>query len=869
MSLSHRLRTTLRQTVRSETEDKELAEEIRFHLDMDVQRSMARGLSRDEALKIATRRFGDVDRVRQRARDQRPALNPGDMMREIQYALRTFRRAPGFTVIALITLALGIGATTIAFTLVNGILLNPLPYRNADRLVMVSEMKEGGDRLWPSFPNFIDWRAQAHAFSGVASMMFPFGASAQGTGDVQRVRLMGVSDGFFRVLGVEPEIGREFLAEESHASDGALKVVMVTHEFWQTQLGANRDLASIRLRGNGDPVTVVGVLPPGFEFVTGADVFFPHEIWPGTIRNAHNYVVVGRLAPGSTIETARAEMKQITHRLKEQYGDENQAVDALVVPLHEFVVGDQRHLLFLLLGAASLVLLIACVNLVSSQLARGTVRQRELVVRAALGAGRAQLIRQLLLESVVLSALGAAAGVALAVVLLKAARVIGTGMIPRIAEVAIDANVMMFTIVVAALSVLITGVYPALRLSARSMGSLRTRGMQAGNEGRSYVWGVLVGAEVAIAVVLLVGSGLLIRSLHNILTMNPGFEAAGLMTVSMSPSDSLKPGGMQRIENELRSLPGVQSAGMINVLPLQWGNWYGPVLRPEDPPANWPAMAGFRMVSPTYFETLRLPIIRGRGFTDADRKGSPRVIVISNQLGERLWPGQDPIGKTMKTNYVYDTLMTVVGVVPEAQNWKNVGTAQNEVYVPYAQNEGVRVSQLSIVLRTSVEPEQLTGAVRARMRTIAPDMPIEFKTMSARIEDTAKDRRFAMVVLTAFAAVALALAAVGIYGVVSYSVAVRTREIGVRMALGATSSLVLQETVGRVVITAGIGVIAGLFTGALATRALQGLLFGVQALDRTSFLLGAFALLATATLAAFVPAFRSSRTDPLIALRSD
>jgi predicted permease len=869
MELWKRAREWLSIALRPEKEDADLAEEIRFHLDMDVQRSISRGLSRMDAIALAERRFGNVDRVRQRARDQRKGLNPGEIMRDIKYALRSFLRTPGFTFVALVTLALGIGATTIAFTLVNSVLLKPLPYRESDRLVLISELDKGGERMWPSYPNFIDWRNQSHAFDGVASLMFPFGASARGTGDVERIRIMGVSNAFFRVLGVTPALGREFLPEESASRDGAMRVVMVTHDYWMNQLGGEPDLARIRMSANDAPVTVVGVLPAGFEFSVKADIFFPHEIWPGTIRNAHNYMVVGRLRKGTTIESARSEMSQITSRLKTEYGDDEQAVAAQVVPLREFMVGDQRPLLIMLLGAAALVLLIACVNLVSAQLARGTVRQRDLSVRAALGASRRQLVAQLLTESVVLSASGAVAGILLASVVLGAVRAVGAGMIPRLGEVTTDARVLLFTIATAVLSVLITGVYPALRLSGDSIRALGARGVQAGNHGRSRVWSLLVGAEVAIAVVLLIGSGLLIRSMHNILSMDPGFETSGLLTVSMTPGSEQTVEQLQQIERAVDALPGVVGAGMINVLPLQWGNWYGPVLREQDPPAKWPAMAGFRVVSPTYFETLRLPVIRGRGITTADRVGSARVMVITKPLADRLWPGEDPIGKKLKTNYVYDTLMTVVGLVPEAQNWKDVGAAQNEIYVPLAQNATVRVSQVSLVVRTSMDPAQLVPQVRARMHELAPDMPVEFQTMTARIEDTAKDRRFAMMVLAGFASIALVLSAVGIYGVVSYSVAVRTREIGVRMALGATSSSVLQETVGRAAVTAGIGVIFGLLAGAAASGVLRGLLFGVAALDPTTFLTGSVVLLATAVLAAFVPAFRSSRTDPLVALRSE
>ena len=871
MAWWHRMDARLRALLLGEREQRELDEEIRFHLDMDVVRLQAGGLADGDAVRVAARRFGDVERIRQAARDARGPNRMENMMQDIRYALRTLRRSPGFTLLGLITLALGISATAVAFTLVDGVLLKPLPYRAPDELVFLREIDERGERLWASFPNFSDWRTQARTLSGVAALQFGFGGTLIAADAPVRGQIVGVSADFFRVLGVELERGREFTAEEQLPNDEPIGAVIVSEAFWRTHLGAQEDLSSIRLSALGNPVQVVGVAPRDFRFAGEAAAYFPLEKWGSTVRTAHNYQVVARLAPGVTIDAAKADMTALSQRLKTEHGDDTQAVDADVMPLHEYVVGDQTRALALLMAAAGLVLLIACVNIVSAQLARGAGRMRELSVRAALGAGRARLIRLLTVESALLATGGALLGLALAAVLLRAIKLFGAGMIPRLEGLAIDARVLAFTIGLTAIATLLVGLYPALRLSAQDVAGLRGRSRRTGFEGRSALWRLLVGFEIALAVLLLIGSGLLVRTFSNILNTDTGLDANAVLAIDFAnvPIDLVR---FAEIERELEALPGVEAVSTVNLLPLNWGSYSAPVLRPQDEnvPGGWPAMAGYRRIAPDYFETIGMPVLRGRGFGEQDREGSQPVAIVTRSLANKLWPGADPIGQQVRSNFIGEIWLTVVGVVPEARNWAQPADVQNEIFVPLAQfpsNGGSFPTYF--IARTATAPESLIPAARARLRVIAPDMPAEFITLRERIERSAADRRFAMFVLTGFATVALLLAAVGIYGVMSYAVVARTREIGVRMALGASPQRVRGSIVRAAAAVAVGGILVGLLLGAAGTRVLESMLYGVGRFDPVTFVAGATVLLAAALLAAWVPAWRSSRIDPLVAMRAE
>jgi predicted permease len=579
-------------------------------------------------------------------------------------------------------------------------------------------------------------------------------------------------------------------------------------------------------------------------------------------------MVVGRLKPGLTIGAARSDMTALSKRLRAVFGTDTQAADADLTPLRDYLVADYRVMLTIVFGAAALVLLIACTNLVSAQLARGRGREREIVVRAALGASRARLVRQLLFESGVLVVGGTVLGIAFAIAATTFVRAVGANLVPRLVELKLDGQVLAFVALVATATALLVGVYPALRLASRDA-SLVLRARTAGMNIRRSVWRVLIGFEIALAVVLLIGSALLIRTLHNILTADTGFDARGVVTMAISSSDEDAPRLLQALD-DIRGLPGVEGAAFTNHLPLQWGNGSAPLRRPGDPlDRDWPAMAGFRVVGTDYFAVLRQPVLEGRAFTPADRDGAAEVAIITPGVAAKLWPGQNPIGQLIATNYLFKDWLTVVGVVAEASSWSQPRGTQNEIYVPLAQHPKSVEGQLIAMIRTAGSPGAAIPMLRGRLQQLLPTSPAEIGTLEERIARSASDRRFAMLALSAFGAIALLLAAIGIYGVIWYIVTTRTHEIGIRMALGATAGRVRTEVLSGAVAMAAGGIIAGIAGGAFATRYLQATLYGVSRLDPRTYLLGALVALATAMLAAYVPARRSSRVDPMVAMRGE
>ena len=619
-------------------------------------------------------------------------------MQDLRWALRSLRKNAGFTALALFTLSLGIGATTVSFTVLDTVLLRPLPYRDADRLVLIRERTDKQALLPPSYPNFVSWRAGAPSFDGIASAMSPFPQTVSATttaSDAVRVPAMGVSRRFFATLGVAPIIGREFTDAENTV--GGPRVSMVSIWFWQSQMGTRQPLGLLHF---GDAaVPVIGVLPPGFRFVLPADVYFPHEQTPGTVRNAHNYIVVGRLAHGVTLAAARAAMTALSRSLLATFGSKTQAVDADVMPLRDYLVADHRLMIAIVFGASALVLLIACTNLASAQLARGHYREREVVVRAALGASRGRLIRQLLIESGMLVGAGAIAATIFATLATNLIRTTGANLVPRLNELTMDSRVLLFVIIVAVVTGLVVGMFPALRLASRDASGV-LRGGRGAMTVHASVWRALVAFEIALAVMLSIGSMLLVRTLHNIFTSDTGFDPHGIVTASITPGDA--------DEVRLDQLLATRAGSLASPAPrTQVGCRFrrghaAPVRRIGDPAdRDWPAMAGFRLVSPEYFSVLKQPVLNGRAFTPSDRAGSAGVAIITPGIAAKLWPGQDPIGRAISTNYLFDQWLTVVGVVAEASSWRMPRGEQNEIYVPLAQHPKFTEGQLVMMIRAS------------------------------------------------------------------------------------------------------------------------------------------------------------------------
>jgi putative ABC transport system permease protein len=849
--------------------DVELDEEIRHHIDLETARQVREGLDPATARRRALEKFGDPRRIAQATRDERRTSISQGTLQDFRWAVRILRRQAAFTTLALVTLAIGIGTTTVAFATLDTALLRPLPFAEPDRLVVIREVTAERNVVPPSYPNFADWRSRARSFSAVVSELLPSARTVFVGDEPLRVTSMGVSRGFFEVLGVKPVLGREFTAQEN--SRGGPPLVMVSHRFWVERLGSRPALGTLRL---GDrSAEIIGVLPPGLLLIPQgdpADIYVPNEQTPNSGRANSNYVVIGRLAPKATIESARAEMATLSRALLAAYGTDTRAVDVQIMSLREEMVNDHRSMLVIVFGAAALVLLIACTNLVSAQLARGLGRSREIGVRAALGASRGRLVRQLLAESAALSVAGALLGLGVTVVLTRMVRVLGAPLVPRLQSLSVDGRALAFAAGATVLTLVLIGVYPALRLATSDPGDIIRGASKNPNAGtRSAAWPLLVGFEIAVAVVLVVGSTLLVRTMRNIMASDAGLDPRGLVTAAMSSSDGLDRSEIERIVREIEAIPGVAGAAMVSRYPLVWWAQSGPVVRPSDPPAQWPAMAGFRVVSPEYFAVARQRLLQGRTFTRADDTTSARVAIITPGIAAALWPGQDPIGKTIRTNYLSDQWLTVAGVVAEASSWAMPRGSQNEIFVPLAQQPQRARNQLVIVARTDGNPRALVPVLRDRLRAVAPRVPATLEAMTDRIAHSAADRRFAMIALGVFASIALILAGLGIYGVVSYSVGARTHEIGVRVALGATPLAVQLDVLRGAAGMAVGGVLVGLVGSFFATAYVKSLLYEVARFDATAYWGAAVFLVITALVGAYLPARRSSRVDPLIALRGE
>jgi putative ABC transport system permease protein len=866
MSWLDALRHRLGDALRGHARDRELDEEIRYHLELETRRQLSLGYSSVEARRRALERVGAPWSIAEAAREVRGTNLMEAGMQDLAYAARSLRKSRGFTTLAVATLALGIGVTTVAYSVLDTVLVRPLPYRDAGRLVLLQERTSAGKVMPPSFPNFADWRHDARGFDGIASAMFPFTSTVVVNGDPQRVSVLGVSRGFFRTLGAPLAAGREFADEENTA--GGPFALMVTYEYWKSRLGGRMPLGTVTF--NDKPTPIVGVAPPGFKLVGEPDFFFPHEQWAGTCRSCHNYFVVGRLARNTSVTAAQSAMTSLSDAMFEKFGaSDTVAADVTVTPLQEYLVKDFRVTLAAVFMAAALVLIIACTNLMSAQLARGLTREREFAVRTALGASRGRIMVQLLLESALLSLGGAIAGLPLAWLLLRAIQVAGAGLLPRVTELSLDGRVLAFTMLLSVVTSAGIGLYPALRLSTSRPGDAirgASRDTTANAGGR--VWNLLVGFEIAVAVVLMVGSTLMVRTMRNILRNDVGFDARGVVTAMISP-DSISLGELRRIGNELATAPGAEGAAWVSRYPLQWGNESGPIMRPNDVWPKFPGRAGFRVVSEDYFAVMRQPMLRGRAFNGTDVEGSTPVAIISPGIAQLLWPGENPIGKAIRTTYLDKQWLTVVGVVAEASSWDQPRGEQNEIFVPLAQASDRARGQLIAVMRAKGDPKAAIPSVRARLKSAAPGMAAKFDTIEERIARSAADRRFATMALAAFAMFAVLLAAIGIYGVMSYAVAARTHEIGVRMALGATPKGILGHVLSGAAGPVVLGTLAGAAAGWMATRFIASILYGVGRADPAAYLSG-MAILGLAALGgALAPAIRSSRVDPLVAMRGE
>ena len=803
------------------------------------------------------------------------------LLQDLRYAFRLLAKSPGFTAIAVLTLALGIGANSAIFSVVNGVLLRPLAFRDPARLVIVAE-KSPFPTISTSYQNFVDWHDQSRSFESMEATRGT-GLSLTGAGEPELLLARMATAGLFPLLGVEAHIGRTFLPEENRA--GGTPVALLSYGLWQRRFGGSREIIGKPITLSSQPYTVVGVLPAGFQILQPADVFVPFKPWAVTLPDDRNWhpgiIAVARLKPGVTREQARAEMVGITKRLEQQYPDYNTGTSADVVGLQEQMVQNIRPALILLLGAVSLVLLIACVNVANLLLARAASRGREVAIRTAIGAGRTRVIRQLLTESVLLSLGGGLLGLFLAWASLGPLLKISAGSVPQVIPIELDRSVLFFTFLVSLVTGLVFGIVPALRtagLDLRGTLNENTRGSTSG-PGHHRLRGVLVASEMALAVLLLVGSGLLLRSFSRLQDVPPGFQSDHLLVadIPLSQTAYAKPEQryqfFDRLVERAKVLPGVRSAGAASFLPVSGGGsiiHFNITGHPPKTPHDYVA-AGYRTVTPNYLETLGVPLLQGRLLAPADNERAPAVVVINATMAKTHFAGENPLGKRIQLGATPDKdvpTMEIVGVVGDVRPGLGVDP-QTEMYLPYRQADLVLpVFQLSLVLRTAADPQLQTSALRSALTEIDPNQPlVNVRTMEDNIATTVAQPRFRTWLIGIFAAVALALAAVGVYGVMSYTVTQRPSEIGIRVTLGAQPEDVFKIVVGEGLRLALAGVGVGIVAALAMTRVLQSFLFGISAYDPITFFAVALLLTIVAVAASFFPARRATLVDPMVALR--
>jgi putative ABC transport system permease protein len=804
----------------------------------------------------------------------------GELWQDLRFGARTLLRSRGFATVSVVTLALGLGANSAIFSVVNGVVLRPLPYDDPQDLVWIREVSNRGGLMPVAWPNYQDWREQTTTLSGVGALS-TFSTTVLGGEEPAMVSGAAVGEDFWKVFPVQPHRGR--LTVPPDHLPGAPLMVLVSRSFWQNELGG-RALDALSLELLGETARVVGVLPDGFDFPAGTQIWGPAEPFnTSTSRTAHNWDVVGRLARDGSVARALEEIDAITKRGAAQAVDEDPdflAVGASVVPLSEQVVGGVRRPLLLLLGAAGLVLLLACVNLASTLLARGTARERELAVRASLGAGRGRIARQLLAESVLLATIGGAAGVALAYAMVQGVHAASPPFLPRLSEVEVDAGVLAYSAGVALVTALLFGLLPAWRLSRQDAAeALRSGSRGNALDHRGSTWRVLVSVEVALALVLLVASGLLVRSFQSLLAEEIGFDAEDVVVAPVSLSQIRYPAGQDQVRfyeallEELEASPGVSAAGLMSTVPLHGPMGTGRIELDGDLEKH--AVGGYVVASAGAFRALGIPLLQGRLFEDWDRPDTDHVALVSRSFAQQYWPGEDPIGRQVSGGGMDDfyrerVFARVVGVVGDVRHRDLGQEALPTVYFPYTQRPfRIQFGAGVVVKAASGSPERLVPLVRRALQAADPDVPVRIRTLGGVVRESLGERRFVMVVLGGFGLTALVLAGVGIFGVVSYSVARRSREMGIRLALGARPGTVRGSVVRGAMGMVAVGLTAGLAGTFVLSRTMQSLLYEVSPTDPLAVVVAVALLVAVGLLASWLPARAGTRVDPMVTMKAD
>jgi putative ABC transport system permease protein len=802
-----------------------------------------------------------------------------DIIQDFRYATRLLLRSPAFTMVAVAALALGIGANTAIFSVVDTLLLRPLPYANADRLAVVWEHNIPRDRKnnVVSPGNFIHWQELNQSFTELSAVSMTFRTTLTGAGDATELPVQYVSAGIFRILGVRPALGRDFTPQDDAPG---VRVVTISDRLWRQRFGADPTIVNRTIVLDGRPNVVAGVMAPGFSILDrSVDVWSTIGLPPAARTPRGRWIgVVGRLKDGVTMAQAQSDMARVHQELTRRFPEFNTGWTANVVPLRDELTGSVKPALWVMLGAVGFVLLIACANVGNLVLARATSRQRELAVRAALGAGRGRLIRQMLAESLLLSMVGAAAGLLLAWWSVIALRTTIADRVPiaRLDQVSIDATVLLFTVAAALVSALLFGIAPALTSAGARLTEALKDGGRAGSAARgARVRSVFVVVETALALILLVGSGLLLRSFVALMRIDPGFDPAQTMTVKVSiPTAKYRDAAQQQsffnqLFEKLDALPGVTAAGGTSFLPIAGlgaATGFEVVGQPK-PAAGQEPVTDVRVVTHDYFRAMGVPLLRGRTFDSRDAGVNIRRVIVNQALARKHFPNEDPIGKSIIVSWNDEAPDEIVGVVGDVRQQDLETEARATIYWPPGR---FTYPFMSVAIRTAGDPRNVVAGAVAALHELDPNVAAaDVKTMDAVIDASVAQRRLTMLLLSIFAVVALVLAAVGIYGVIGYSVSQRTQEIGIRMALGAQRATVLRMVVGQAMTLAGVGIAAGAAGAWGLTRLMQKLLFGVEPSDPATFIAVAAVLALVAGVAASIPGLRATHVDPVIALRSE
>jgi len=873
----------------------DVADELEFHIDMIAARHVANGVSPDEARARARTEFGDMERARRLCEDigaeQERRHEWSELLdsvrKDVRFAVRSLRRAPGFTAAIVLTLALGIGASTAIFSIVRGVLLRPLPYADPARLVRIWEVSpRGDDHNVASIGNYASWRSAAKSFSVMGAHGAPHGVSYVGDGDPTQITVVEATPSLMQTLGARAALGRSFVPDDA-TGDG--RIVVLSHQFWQRRFGLDRGVIGRRLMFNGVPHSVIGIMPEEFEFpAAGVDIWRPvtDDQIDSNERRSHNWLVVARLAPGATITSARAEMRSITGGLAREYPQYMTGYGTNVVAMGDDLVVRVRPLLLVLMAGATLLLVVACANIANLLLARAVSRRREMAVRGALGAARGRLLRQLLTESLVVALLGGALGVGAAAVLTRALLALAPSDIPRLTAVHMDGSVLAYALVSTIVAGLLFGLAPAVRLLAadRFRGqslqlALRASGDRAGSGRTGPTRSLLLVGELAISLVLLTGAGLLLRSAQRLGRIDYGYRTDGLVTASLDlpharyDSTARHVQFYDRLLERVSDLPNVSGvAGTTESLGATGETTFSFAVegRPSRNASGREDPQPLRVVAGDYFRVLGIPLRRGRAFTAADRAGGPPVVIVNESLARLHWPDRDPVGARISLVGPSGPWLQIVGVVGDARTTAADEAAAPAFYMPFAQKRWSWMTWLTLVVRTNGtgDTTSLGSALRGAVRQLDPELPVHrVATVHQLYRESIARRRFATVLSGAFAVAALLLGMVGMYGVLSYGVVQRRREFGIRIALGARAAQVTSVVVREALVLAAIAVAIGSVAALALTRLLSDLLFEVSPTDPATFVTVAALVAVVAGLASWVPARRATRIDPASTIR--